>query len=549
MPPRCCNMLQLHVALPLLSKAEAMEYREKYEEWSTPDPIYCPIPTCSTFIPNRLISSAPATKKAGKQRADSVLEVPKNPTVACPKCCADICLKCRQLSHPGAPCNEMPFGIDEKTAAVLKRWGYKRCPKCRHGVRRMLGCNHMQCLCGAQWCWVCQMPMDECGGNCYEDDDEDVQEDEEDSDAASVITAVIGDPPIAAVTRPLTPHPDEQPDEQPVHPISLPEPSPPAPSENPVPRRRNLDAGSPAYWESRGLFFGNEPGEDPPDRTWLCSHTFVTAKVDFEETIKGTATAAGMECSRCWSAVYPEVNLPKKVSPGGVKMVAGWSRTVANRLRGIGRGRGRNARAGGVGRQSVGGVHIDGQRAHDVARDHIRCDAAVHSHEGMHWHLDLGLDHGSGSSSADAGPTPAIVDFDGDLVMLEDVSLIPARSASFSEPMTASSSAPFASSLSTTILSSSAPHLNAPFSEVFAPIATKSDVPLHLVPNLTSFKSSKLPQSYVNAKPSPFSFAYECTNCGMLVCETCKAVVLQPSPSSEKEQVTGGTEGNSPSTS
>lgn len=541
MPPRCCNMLQLHVALPFLSKAEAMEYREKYEEWSTPDPIYCPIPTCSAFVPNRLIPPAPVTKKAGKQRADSVIEVLKPPTVACPKCSADICLKCHQLSHPGAPCIEMPFGIDEKTATILKRWGYKRCPKCRHGVRRMLGCNHMQCLCGAQWCWVCQMPMDECGGNCYEDDDENIIEDGEDSDTTSIITAIMDDTPITPTTRPLTPHPDEHP----VHPISPPDPNPPAPSENPVPRRRNLDAGSPAYWESRGLFFGNEPGEEPPDRAWLCSHSFVTAKVDFEDTIKGTATAAGMECSRCWSAVYPEVNLPKKVSPGGVKMVAGWSRNVANRLRGIGRGRGRNARVGGMGRQSVGNAHIDGQTAQDVARDHIRCDAAVPSHEGMHWHLDLGLDYGLGSSSADVSPAPAIVDFEGDLVMLEDVSSAPARSSSFSAHTTASSPVPLTSNFSATLASSSTPHLNATFSEVFAPISIKSDVPLHLVPNLTSLtNSSTLHQDHMDTKDSPFSFAYECTNCGMLVCETCKAVAMPPSPLSEKEQEIGEAEGN-----
>lgn len=33
MPPKCCAMIQLHVGLPLLSDAQADEFRSKFEEW------------------------------------------------------------------------------------------------------------------------------------------------------------------------------------------------------------------------------------------------------------------------------------------------------------------------------------------------------------------------------------------------------------------------------------------------------------------------------------------------------------------------------------
>lgn len=51
MPPRCCTLIQIHVALPMLSMEEAVTYRAKFEEWLTVRKVYCPAPTCSAFIP------------------------------------------------------------------------------------------------------------------------------------------------------------------------------------------------------------------------------------------------------------------------------------------------------------------------------------------------------------------------------------------------------------------------------------------------------------------------------------------------------------------
>jgi hypothetical protein len=59
MPPRCCVQLQIHHAKPFLTKEEVAQFKSKYEEWMTPSPFYCPVPTCSTFIPERLLPAHP----------------------------------------------------------------------------------------------------------------------------------------------------------------------------------------------------------------------------------------------------------------------------------------------------------------------------------------------------------------------------------------------------------------------------------------------------------------------------------------------------------
>jgi hypothetical protein len=92
--------------------------------------------------------------------------------IVCPTCAVTICTQCRQLVHPGIPCPKTD--IDPLLAAQLEKWKIKRCPKCRTGVRRMFGCSHIECRCGAHFCFACLNPINECDGQCEDDDyDED----------------------------------------------------------------------------------------------------------------------------------------------------------------------------------------------------------------------------------------------------------------------------------------------------------------------------------------------------------------------------------------
>ncbi|CAN9250266.1 unnamed protein product [Alternaria alternata] len=139
MPPRCCVQIQPHHAKPHLTREEFAEFRSKYEEWLTPNPFYCPIPTCSAFIPERLLPEE-VTKRKGR-RTDSGIGTPTSKSIACPTCETGICPDCRQVAHPNSLCNISEFGIDAETTELLKSWGYKKCPKCGHGLKRMFGCN------------------------------------------------------------------------------------------------------------------------------------------------------------------------------------------------------------------------------------------------------------------------------------------------------------------------------------------------------------------------------------------------------------------------
>ncbi|TKA71747.1 hypothetical protein B0A49_08159 [Cryomyces minteri] len=314
MPPQCCIMLQLRVALPYLSHIEADAYRAKFEEWSSNDKTYCPVPTCSAFIPKRTIpvevsppasgftlaktTMTPARQDYLSAKINSLLSMeeavgsiaprttsrigPNAPQTGeppmclsvlaqklrrggyttlpdysadfhrivdnatetggttattartmrrrflealqdlpddeagssrlhfpCPACAARICASCKQRAHPGTPCDTTAA---DHELAFLSTFGYKRCPGCGHGVRRMYGCSHMQCICGAHWCWHCAQAIEDCPGGCGSLDE-------------------------AAATSGGGQEPD------------------------------NLDDRPRRYWERAGMDFGGEP--DEPADFWL----------------------------------------------------------------------------------------------------------------------------------------------------------------------------------------------------------------------------------------------------------------------------------------
>ena len=92
---------------------------------------------------------------------------------ACPSCQIAICASCRKVGHEGE-CNH---AVDDQETAMLQSYGYKRCPRCRHGVKKMYGCPHINCLCGAHFCYNCLRSIDECPGGCGFETD--VEEEEE----------------------------------------------------------------------------------------------------------------------------------------------------------------------------------------------------------------------------------------------------------------------------------------------------------------------------------------------------------------------------------
>ncbi|KAF2628204.1 hypothetical protein BU25DRAFT_41881 [Macroventuria anomochaeta] len=339
MPPRCCVQIHLYHIKPHLTIEEITEYKSKYEEWSTPKPFYCPIPTCSAFIPERLLPQQAGTK--GKRKVDSGIGTPTLPNFQCPKCEGEICVDCRQSAHPDSLCTTLDPGVDAETAALLMVWGYKRCPKCSQGLKRMYGCNHMECRCGAHFCWGCMKSRDECEGGCYEDDDEDSGSDFEPDEPESLRGS---DNNTATEAQTATAEGTEATMAD-AAPEVLAGVATETNTTSPVTcRPRNLDGGSARYWEQQDFDFGEEPTDDVQDRVWECHHSFEPYTITLTEAISKPPLAHEMECVKCWCAIQPDIETPQKSTtiPAPAKI----ARIPAGRGRGgrCGRGRGMVAR-------------------------------------------------------------------------------------------------------------------------------------------------------------------------------------------------------------
>ena len=113
MPARCCqNVIHHSVATDVLDPKALATYKLRYEEFCTPKPFYCPVPTCSTFIPPRRLISADHHKR-----------------LPCPSCAARLCTKCRQTAHSGHQCST----AEDAILVIIRTLKYKPCPKCGTG--------------------------------------------------------------------------------------------------------------------------------------------------------------------------------------------------------------------------------------------------------------------------------------------------------------------------------------------------------------------------------------------------------------------------------
>lgn len=290
MPPRCCVPIPVTYARLVLSAEEVTLFKEKYEEWSTPNRVYCPVPTCSAFIPYRLFPTSAMKGRMPAQKGNhtvptgiqtppptppfSASEVP--PSIPCPKCAVLICCSCKQFAHPGTPCSEIQ-DIDPEIADLLRRWGIKRCPKCRAAVRRMYGCSHIQCRCGAQWCWWCTGPIRVCRARPCPAEPEAAAFEEEINAAADERYEEEMESDSDADTEGVT--------------SVMPDQSAPAPE--PL---INLDAGW--HWEDAREDFGSEPNIDDMD-PFDCHHMWDSVEEgEMDEEID-------YECDRCWRTLVP----------------------------------------------------------------------------------------------------------------------------------------------------------------------------------------------------------------------------------------------------
>ncbi|KAK4695449.1 hypothetical protein P7C71_g2305, partial [Lecanoromycetidae sp. Uapishka_2] len=138
-PPRCCKQpITLEVAGSALNEAQRENFEHKSIEFGTTDRTYCYNSTCSAFIPPAEIDGEKA---------------------ACPQCEHLTCAVCKSSAHDGDCPKDLNYIALMEAAAAA---GYQTCFQCKRLVELDIGCNHMTCLCRAQFCYLCGNLWKEC---------------------------------------------------------------------------------------------------------------------------------------------------------------------------------------------------------------------------------------------------------------------------------------------------------------------------------------------------------------------------------------------------
>jgi hypothetical protein len=84
------------------------------------------------------------------------------PMMICHNCGFKTCVKHKLPWHENQTCEEFDMDVsqierlEEEEATAKALAGTTRiCPKCSQGVIKDIGCDHLRCRCGEEWCFVC----------------------------------------------------------------------------------------------------------------------------------------------------------------------------------------------------------------------------------------------------------------------------------------------------------------------------------------------------------------------------------------------------------
>ncbi|PSN73813.1 hypothetical protein BS50DRAFT_510334 [Corynespora cassiicola Philippines] len=132
LPPRCCGTSIPNASIiRLLDQEELNDFQDAQVEKETSNKTYCSNPNCCRFILPQHIVAGEAT---------------------CSNCQTKTCSMCKNASHE----DDCPADPNlQATLSLGAQRGWQRCFSCRTLVEINLGCNHMTCKCGAQFCYLC----------------------------------------------------------------------------------------------------------------------------------------------------------------------------------------------------------------------------------------------------------------------------------------------------------------------------------------------------------------------------------------------------------
>ncbi|KAI0824144.1 hypothetical protein BC628DRAFT_1275651, partial [Trametes gibbosa] len=157
-PPKCCKEpielaeVQQHFAPSLV---EALSRRAR--ELSTPNRVYCSNRRCSTFLSAVTTSPTP---------------------LYCPECHSSTCASCKQPAHMGKRMCTPSSSDDYAVLEFGRSKNWQRCPSCQHLIELEVGCYHVLCRCGTQFCYLCGVKWKNCSCTLFYVPPEDPQEGE-----------------------------------------------------------------------------------------------------------------------------------------------------------------------------------------------------------------------------------------------------------------------------------------------------------------------------------------------------------------------------------
>ncbi|KAK0731478.1 hypothetical protein B0H67DRAFT_474278 [Lasiosphaeris hirsuta] len=82
----------------------------------------------------------------------------------CAACDTRHCINHEVLWHKDETCEEYDRRNkqrkkDEKASETMIKKTSKKCPECKKDVHKFSGCNHITCVCGHEWCYICSAPF------------------------------------------------------------------------------------------------------------------------------------------------------------------------------------------------------------------------------------------------------------------------------------------------------------------------------------------------------------------------------------------------------
>lgn len=179
-PVNCCgkrHILALQAVKYLLPSRVGQLYSIKLAEWTTERKVWCSNENCGQFLPKRWHRNIERTTRPRRER--TLLHV--GTVGQCKKCGDETCLSCSQHYADSNHVCKLTLALMIELPPYTKGCRSKQCPACKTPVELYEACNHMSCVCGYQYCFVCLLRWDgyhdcpERGDPLYDDNGRDTR--------------------------------------------------------------------------------------------------------------------------------------------------------------------------------------------------------------------------------------------------------------------------------------------------------------------------------------------------------------------------------------